>query len=124
MNLNASVLVGSLIFLVGAALIAVGALSQGRSVRPLLPRRARAMAWREYGRALARSAELAVAQARDAAGRGEPAVVTVEDVVRLADERFGYDEVVWEDAAAALRHAYERAGCAADCVTDAYSAIR
>ncbi|MFJ7068158.1 hypothetical protein [Streptomyces sp. NPDC101115] len=116
--------VGALILITGAALIATGALWKGRAVRPLAPRRARAVAWRAYARALTRSAELAIASARDAAGRGGPAIVTVEDVVRLADERFGYEEIVREDAAAALRHAYERADCAADCVTDAYSSIR
>ncbi|MFD5322802.1 hypothetical protein [Streptomyces sp. NPDC127092] len=122
MSLNAAV--GALIAVTGVALIVVGTLCKGRAVRPLAPRRARAVAWRAYTRALTRSAELAIASARFAAGRGEPAIVTVEDVVRLADERFGYEEVVREDAAAALRHAYERAGCTAYCVTDAYSSIR
>ncbi|MEU8620753.1 hypothetical protein [Streptomyces sp. NPDC048623] len=116
--------VGTLVVATGAVLVAIGACWRGRAVRPLAPRRARALAWQAYTRALTRSAELAIVTARDAAGRGEPAIVTVEDVVRLADERFGYDDVVREDAAAALRLAYERAGCVADCVTDAYSSIQ
>ncbi|MFI9004351.1 hypothetical protein [Streptomyces sp. NPDC053541] len=108
----------------GALLVAAGALRRGRARRPFAPRRARSFAWRAYTRALTRSAEQALLSARRAASPGEPAVVTVGDVLRLADERFGYDEVEREDAAAALRHAYERAGSPADCVTDAYSSIQ
>ncbi|MEV6330575.1 hypothetical protein [Streptomyces sp. NPDC051909] len=115
---------GALVVATGVLIVAVGARWKGRAARPLAPRRARALAWQAYTRALTRSAELALVTARDAAGRGEPTVVTVGDVVRLAEERFGYDEVVREDAAAALRHAYERAGRPADCVTDAYSSIQ
>ncbi|MFJ9823125.1 hypothetical protein ACIRSU_01965 [Streptomyces sp. NPDC101160] len=115
---------GVLVVMAGAVLMAAGARWKGRAVRPLAPRRARALAWQAYVRALSRSAELAVTGARSRAGRGEPAIVTVEDVVRLAHQRFGYEEVAREHAAAALRHAYERAGCAADTVTDAYSSIQ
>ncbi|MFF0752825.1 hypothetical protein [Streptomyces sp. NPDC004267] len=115
---------GVLVVAAGAVVMAAGARWKGRSVRPLAPRRARTLAWQAYVRALARSADLAVTAARGTAGRGEPAIVTVDDVVRLAERRFGYEEVSREHAAAALRHAYERAGCAADTVTDAYTAIQ
>ncbi|MFB7864991.1 MULTISPECIES: hypothetical protein [unclassified Streptomyces] len=124
MKLTPDATLGVLVVVTGAVLMAAGALWKGRAVRPLAPRRARALAWQAYLRALTRSAELAIVSARDAAGHGEPAIVTVEDVVRLAHVRFGYEEVVREHAAAALRHAYERGGCAADTVTDAYSAIQ
>ncbi|MEU8542527.1 hypothetical protein AB0C52_21530 [Streptomyces sp. NPDC048717] len=123
MNVSPDILLGSLVFLFGAVLMAAGARWKGRSVRPIAPRRARNLAWRAYVRALARSAELAVAVARRGAGRGEPAIVTVEDVVRLAHERFGYEEVDRAHAAAALREVYERQGRSADTVTDAYSPI-
>ncbi|MFI8520599.1 hypothetical protein ACIGEZ_22640 [Streptomyces sp. NPDC085481] len=116
--------VGVLVVVTGAVLVAAGVLWKGRAVRPLAPRRARSIAWERYVRALTRSAELAIASARGAAGRGEPAIVTVESVVRLAHERFGYEEVNRAHAAAALRHAYERGRCAADCMTDAYSSIQ
>lgn len=124
MNVSPDAVLGVLVVVAGAVLMAAGARWKGRAVRPLAPRRARALAWQAYVRALSRSAELAVTAARGRAGRGEPAIVTVEDVVRLAHQRFGYEEVAREHAAAALRHAYERAGCAADTVTDAYTAIQ
>ncbi|GAA3399010.1 hypothetical protein [Streptomyces roseoviridis] len=116
--------VGVLVVVTGAVLMAAGARWRGRAARPLAPRRARALAWQAYVRALTRCADLAIDSAREAAGRGEPTIVTVEDVVRLARERFGYEEVVREHAAAALRNAYERGRCAADCVTDAYGSLR
>ncbi|MFF5973597.1 hypothetical protein ACFY7C_18925 [Streptomyces sp. NPDC012769] len=124
MNVSPDAPVGVLVVVTGAVLVAAGARWKGRAVRPLAPRRARALAWQAYVRALTRSAELAIAAARGAAGRGEPTIVTVEDVVRLAHQRFGYEEGAREHAAAALRHAYEQGRCAADCVTDAYSSIR
>lgn len=124
MNVSPDAALGVLVILPGVALMAAGARWKGRAVRPPAPRRARALAWKAYARALTRSAELAVTAARDTAGRGEPAIVTVEDVRRFAYERFGYEDVAREHAAAALRQAYERRGCAADTVTDAYGSIR
>lgn len=120
MNVSADTVLGALVVLTGTGLIAAGARWTGRATRPIAPRRARAHAWRAYVRAVNRSAELALTTARHTAGRGEPAIVTVEDVVRLAEERFGYEEVDRAHAAAALRAVYEREGCAADTVTDAW----
>lgn len=111
--------VGILVMAVGVALMATGAVRKGRAVRPLHAGRARAAADRAHARVLLRAAGMAIASARDAAGHGEPAIVTVEDVMRLAAEHFGHSEVPRDHAAAALRDAYERAACAADCVTDA-----
>jgi hypothetical protein len=118
--MDAATVVGILVVALGAALMATGALRQGRAVRPLHPARARAAAERARFRVLLRAAGMAIASARDAAGHGEPAIVTVEDVMRLAADHFGHVEVSRDHAAAALRHQYERAACAADCVTDAY----
>ncbi|MFD7325929.1 hypothetical protein ACFV9D_33450 [Streptomyces sp. NPDC059875] len=118
--MEASTVVGILVVAAGAALMAAGVARRGRAVRPLHPARARAATERAHSRVLLRAAGLAIASARDAAGHGEPAVVTVEDVLRLAAERFGHTEVRRADAAAALRLQYERASCAAYCVTDAY----
>lgn len=124
MNVSPDALLGALVVVAGAVVVAAGVRWKGRAVRPPAPRRARRAAWQGYVRALTRSAELAISSARGAAGRGEPAIVTVESVVRLAHERFGYEEVSRAHAAAALRHAYERGRCADDCMTDAYSSIQ
>ncbi|WP_329124236.1 hypothetical protein [Streptomyces sp. NBC_01353] len=118
--MDASTVVGVLVVAGGAALMATGAARKGRAVRPLRPARARAAAERADSRVLLRAAGMAIASARDAAGHGEPAIVTVEDVMRLAVEHFGRTEVPREQAAAALRLQYERAACATDCVTDAF----
>lgn len=104
----------------GALLMAAGVVWKGRAVRPLSRVRARTVDARRFHRHLNRSADLAIASARDAAGRGEPAIVTVADVLRVLDERFGYEDVPRRQAGEALRRRYERAGCATDCVTDAY----
>ncbi|MEU8528286.1 MULTISPECIES: hypothetical protein [Streptomyces] len=111
---------GLLVIVSGAVLMAVGVIWKGRIVRPLSRARARAVDARLYHRHLVRSADLAIASARDAAGHGEPAIVTVADVLRVLDERFGYVEVPRWQAGNVLRRRFERAGCAADCVTDAY----
>ncbi|MEV4947770.1 hypothetical protein [Streptomyces sp. NPDC053755] len=118
--MSADTAVGVLIVAGGTALIAVGVLRRGRAVQPLSAERARAVAERRAARALLRAADLAIATARGAAGPGEPAIVTVEDVVRVAREHFGQDDVDRPRAAAALRCQYERGDYAADCMTDAY----
>lgn len=120
-GMNGGTVAGILVVVSGTALMAAGALRKGRAVRPLSAARARAVAERDYARHLLRSAAMAIASARGAAGQGEPAIVTVEDVMRVARERYGYGEVGRPHAAAALRLQYEQAECAADCVTDAYS---
>ncbi|WP_254705630.1 hypothetical protein [Streptomyces vilmorinianum] len=109
-----------LVMAAGVALMATGTVRKGRALRPLSAPRARAASERHHTRLLRRAAGLAIAAARRAAGDGEPVVVTVEDVMRVADEHFGHTVVDRPGAAAALRHAYERGACAADCVTDAY----
>ncbi|WP_418960957.1 hypothetical protein [Streptomyces tritici] len=117
---GADVVVGLLVLGPGALLMAAGLVWKGRAVRPLWRARARSVDARQYQRHLLRSADLVIASARAAAGPGEPAIVTVDDVLRVLDERFGYVDVPHWQAGAALRHRFERAGCARDCVTDAY----
>ncbi|MFF7178395.1 hypothetical protein [Streptomyces sp. NPDC008121] len=119
--MSADTAIGVLILAGGAALIAAGVLRKGRAVQPLSPRRARAVDERRSARALLRAADLALATAREAAGPGEPAIVTVEDVIRVAEDHFGQVDVPRSRAAAALRCEYERGDYATDCMTDAYA---
>ncbi|MEU7006509.1 hypothetical protein [Streptomyces sp. NPDC046332] len=119
-GLHAETVVGILVVAAGAGLMALGAARQGCAVRPMAPARAWAAAQREQRRVLRRAAGMAIASARGVAGAGEPAIVTVDDVLRLADEHFARPNADPHLAAAALRHAYERGACARDCVTDAY----
>ncbi|MER7956319.1 hypothetical protein [Streptomyces sp. NPDC096030] len=119
-GLHAETVVGILVVAAGAGLMALGAARQGLGVRSWSPSRAWAAAEREHQRVLRRAAGMAIASARGAAGAGEPVIVTVEDVLRLADEHFAHPDMDPRLAAAALRDAYERGACARDCVTDAY----
>ncbi|MEU9859785.1 hypothetical protein AB0D99_02860 [Streptomyces sp. NPDC047971] len=119
--MDASTVVGVLVVAGGAALMATGVARKGRAIRPLRPARARAAAERADSRVLLRAAGMAIASARETAGHGEPAIVTVEDVMRLMADHVGRAEVPREQAAAALRLQYERAACARDCVTDAFT---
>ncbi|MFC8277992.1 hypothetical protein ACFUJR_36780 [Streptomyces sp. NPDC057271] len=119
-GLHAETVMGILVVAAGAGLMALGALRQGRAVRPPAPARARAAARRDRQRVLRRAAAMAITSARRAAGAGEPAIVTVDDVLRLAHEHFARPDMDPRLAAAALRHAYERGACARDCVTDAF----
>ncbi|MFE5969246.1 hypothetical protein [Streptomyces sp. NPDC056463] len=119
-GLHAETVVGILVVAAGAGFMALGALRQGCGVRSWYPARAWAAAEREQQRVLRRAAGMAIASARGAAGAGEPVIVTVEDVLRLADEHFAHPDMDPRLAAAALRDAYERGACARDCVTDAY----
>ncbi|GAA3048592.1 hypothetical protein GCM10017562_08560 [Streptomyces roseofulvus] len=105
----------------GLVLIAAGLVWKGRAVRPFAARRAGRMAHAAYVRDLERAVEQAIVAARRAAGDGEPAIVTVADVERLARDRYGHEHVERQHAAAALRRGFRRYGCAADCVTDAYA---
>ncbi|MFD3943238.1 hypothetical protein [Streptomyces sp. NPDC058579] len=119
-GLQAGTAVGILVVAAGIGLMALGAARQGRSARPLAPARAWAAMEREHWRVLRRAAGMAIASARGAAGAGEPAIITVSDVLRLADEHFDRPNADPHLAAAALRHEYERGACARDCMTDAY----
>ncbi|MEH0532841.1 hypothetical protein QBA75_40140 [Streptomyces stelliscabiei] len=76
---------------------------------------------RERSRNLLRSADTAIAAARRRAAHGEPAIVTVADVTRVARQHYGYLLVEREEAAAALRQRYEAADCLVDCMTDAFN---
>jgi hypothetical protein len=76
---------------------------------------------RERPRNLLRSADMAIAGARRRAAHGEPAIVTVEDVARVARQHYGYRFVEREEAAAALRQRFEAADCLVDCMTDAFN---
>ncbi|GGY58092.1 hypothetical protein [Streptomyces omiyaensis] len=109
------------VFLIGPglALIVAGIVWKGRAVRPFAARRAGRMAHAAYLRDLERATEQVIVAARLAAGEGEPAIVTVAAVERLARERYGHEHVERHHAAAALRRGFRRYGCAADCVTDA-----
>ncbi|AJF63555.1 hypothetical protein [Streptomyces vietnamensis] len=120
MGWDADAAVGVLVALLGVGLVAAGARWKGRAVRPFAASRARAVAQREYARDLQRAADHVIAAARRAAGEGEPAIVTVEAVMRMTEERYGYAGVERRHAAAALRRRFEHGRCAADCVTDAY----
>ncbi|MEK9521498.1 hypothetical protein ACIOMM_08185 [Streptomyces sp. NPDC087908] len=113
-------IVGVLVFLLGVGLIVAGMVWKGRAVRPFAASRARSVAQREYARDLQRAADHVIARARRSAGEGEPAIVTVEAVVRTTQDRYGYAEVERRHAAAALRRRFEHGRCAADCVTDAF----
>ena len=119
-TLGADTVVGLLVIGSGVVLMAAGVVWKGRAVRPLSRVRARTVDARLYHRHLLRAADLAIASSRAAAGPGEPAIVTVDDVLRVLDEQFGYVWVPHWQARDALRRQYERAECARDCVTDAY----
>ncbi|MET9675824.1 hypothetical protein ABZY68_22410 [Streptomyces sp. NPDC006482] len=121
MRWNLDVVVGVLVGLVGTGLIVAGVVWKGRAVRPFAASRARSVAQREYARDLQRAADHVIATARRSAGDGEPAIVTVEAVVRVTRERYGYAVVERHHAAAALRRRFEHWRCAVDCVTDAFS---
>jgi hypothetical protein len=113
---------GGLLFIaLGLALVAAGFVWRGRVLRPLSVKRARAAVIRERSRNLLRSADVAIAEARRRAARGEPAIVTVKDVTRVACQRYGHLFVEREEAAAALRQRYEAADCRVDCMTDAFN---
>ncbi|MGW1533680.1 hypothetical protein [Streptomyces aureus] len=113
---------GGLLFIaLGLALVAVGLVWRGGALRPLSVKRAQAAMIRERSRILLRSADMAIAEARRRTARGEPAIVTVKDVTRVACQHYGHLFVEREEAAAALRHRYEAADCRVDCMTDAYN---
>ncbi|MEU7122334.1 hypothetical protein [Streptomyces zaomyceticus] len=112
--------VGVLVVLLGVGLVTAGVVWKGRAVRPFAASRARSVAQREFARDLQRAADQVIAAARRSAGEGEPAIVTVEAVVRATRDRYGYAGVERRHAAAALRRRYEHGRCAVDCVTDAY----
>ncbi|MFI8529759.1 hypothetical protein ACIGMX_05790 [Streptomyces aquilus] len=113
---------GGLLFIaLGLVLVAAGFVWQGGALRPLSTKRARAAAMRDRSRNLLRSADMAIAEARRRAARDEPAIVTVEDVTRVACRHYGHLFVEREEAAAALRQRYEAADCRVDCMTDAFN---
>ncbi|MFE2560647.1 hypothetical protein OG361_01730 [Streptomyces sp. NBC_00090] len=120
MRWDPDAVVGLLVVLFGAGLITAGVVWKGRAVRPFAASRARSVAQREYARDLQRAADQVITTARRSAGEGEPAIVTVEAVVRVTRERYGYTGVERRHAAAALRRRFEYGRCAVDCVTDAY----
>jgi hypothetical protein len=62
---------------------------------------------------------MAIAGARRRVAHGEPAIVTVGDVTKVARQHYGYLFVEREEAAAALRQRYESADCRVDYMTDA-----
>ncbi|GAA3589023.1 hypothetical protein GCM10022295_83240 [Streptomyces osmaniensis] len=113
---------GGLLFVaLGLILVAAGYVWRGRVLRPLSAKRAQAAVIRDRSRNLLRSADMAIAGARRRAAHGEPAIVTVGDVTRVARRHYGYLFVEREEAAAALRQRYEAADCRVDCMTDAFN---
>ncbi|MFE0642479.1 hypothetical protein ACFW2Y_12825 [Streptomyces sp. NPDC058877] len=113
-------LVGVFVALLGVGLMTAGVTWKGRAVRPFAASRARSFAEHEYARDLQRAADQVIAAARRSAGEGEPAIVTVEAVMRMTEERYGHTGVERRQAAAALRRRFEHGHCGTDCVTDAY----
>jgi hypothetical protein len=112
---------GGLLFVaLGLVLVAAGFVWRGRVLRPLSAKRAQAAVIRDRSRNLLRSADMAIAEARRRAAHGEPAIVTVGDVTRVACRHYGLI-VEREEAAAALRQRYEAADCQLDCMTDAFN---
>ncbi|WP_142268263.1 hypothetical protein [Streptomyces sp. SLBN-115] len=113
---------GGLVFIaLGCVLVAAGSIWKGRVLRPLSMKRTQAAAVRDRSRNLLRSADMAIAEARRRAARGEPAIVTVGDVTRVACQHYGHVLVERDEAAAALRQRFEAADCRADCMTDAFN---
>ncbi|MFI1213272.1 hypothetical protein ACH4UV_37505 [Streptomyces sp. NPDC020802] len=113
---------GGLLFVaLGLALVTAGFVWRGRVLRPLSVKRAQAAVSRDRSRNLLRSADMAIAEARRRAARGEPAIITVGDVTRVASQHYGHLSVEREEAAAALRQRYEAANCRMDCMTDAFN---
>ncbi|MFF4273583.1 hypothetical protein [Streptomyces sp. NPDC001536] len=112
---------GVLFVALGLVLVAAGSLWRGRVLRPLSAKRAHSAATRDRSRNLLRSADMAIAEARRRATPGEPAIVTVGDVHRVASLHYGYVSVDHEEAAAALRRRFEAADCHRDCMTDAFN---
>ncbi|MFJ9175641.1 hypothetical protein [Streptomyces sp. NPDC102360] len=91
----------------------------GRTTEPWNRARAEAYERRRYPVALRRACDMAIAEARRRARPGEPAIVTVADVLDLMEEHFGFPDVTRYEASAALRERFAARGCDADCVTDA-----
>ncbi|WP_307518105.1 hypothetical protein [Streptomyces umbrinus] len=113
---------GGLLFVaLGLVLVAAGFVWRGGALRPLSVKRAQAAVIRDRSRNLLRSADMAIAEARRRAARGEPAIVTVGDVTKVARQHYGHLVVEREEAAAALRQRYEAADCRMDCMTDAFN---
>ncbi|MER6185802.1 hypothetical protein [Streptomyces sp. NPDC001652] len=112
---------GVLFIALGLVLVVAGSLWRGRVLRPLSAKRAEVAVTRDRSRNLLRAADMAIAEARRQATRGEPAIVTVGDVRRTACRHYGYDSVGREEAAAALRRRFEDSGCRRDCMTDAFN---
>lgn len=110
---------GSVFVVLGFVLVAAGVLCRGLVLRPLSERRAHAAGIRERSRNLSCSADMAIAAARRRATNGEPVIVTVHDVTTTASLYYGY-VVERDQAAAALRRAFEAAGGPSDCMTDAF----
>ncbi|MGW2911909.1 hypothetical protein ACWC9X_15835 [Streptomyces asoensis] len=111
---------GGLLFVaLGLILVAAGYVWRGRVLRPLSVKRAQAAVIRDRARSLLRSADMAITDARRRAAHGEPAIVTVGDVTRVACRHYGHF-VEHEEAAAALRRRFDAADCWVDCMTDAF----
>ncbi len=104
----------------GVLLVLCGLFWRGRIRRPFAPSRAQAAQDRVYARELRRAADLAIAAARRQAAPDEPAIIRVDDVIRVMSTHFGRYPVPRALAAAALRERFEAGGCSTDCVTDAY----
>ncbi|GGQ66685.1 hypothetical protein ACIRPJ_21395 [Streptomyces asoensis] len=112
---------GGLLFVaLGLILVAAGYVGKGRVRHPLSVKRAQAAVIQDRSRSLLRSADMAITDARRRAARGEPAIVTVGDVTRVACRHYGHF-VEHEEAAAALRQRFDAADCRVDCMTDAFN---
>src|SRR3954466_16275542 len=109
---------GGLLFVaLGLILVAAGYVWRGRVLRPLSAKRAQAAVNRDRSRRLLRSADIAHAEARRQAARGEPAIVSVGDMCKVACQHYGHF-VEHEEAAAALRQRFDPADRWVACITD------
>ncbi|MBC9717559.1 hypothetical protein H9Y04_34015 [Streptomyces sp. TRM66268-LWL] len=109
-----------LVVAMGAALVVFGVLWRGSVRRPISPRRAREAQERLFAQRLRRAADMAIAAARRQAAPDEPAIIRVEDVIRVMSAQFGHHPVPRDQAAAALRERFEAGACRTDCLTDAF----
>ncbi len=112
--------IGLLVVVTGVVFVLFGVLWRGSVRRPFAPGRARAAQDRIFARDLRRAADMAIAAARRQAAPDEPAIIRVDDVIRVMAAQFGRHPVPRTQAAAALRERFEAGACRTDCLTDAY----
>lgn len=111
---------GLLVVATGVVLVLFGLLWRGRLRRPFDPLRARLAQERLFAQRLRRAADMAIVAARRQAAPDEPAIIRVDDVIRVMSAQFGHHPVPRDQAAQALRERFEAGACRTDCLTDAF----